>query len=526
MFWHTPNEGGLHGVQISRFAGQFHLFTTHAPRGTFDRTVLHAVSDDGVRWTRRSDFLGVGEKGAFDGWTLYDLQAIEHDGTYCLFYTGIDRPHGKDGGKGQRQAIGLVTSTDLVTWRRHSTQPVLEGSADYYEQFVPDEASYQAKDRGRQWFRDPWVYPLSGLAGVGGKFGMAVGARAAGVHPDVNGCFAWAFSDDLIHWRPQPPLYCPRRFHTMECPVVFDLAGRTYLIWLTHPEWGTPLLTTDPWQSAGVFYAFSDDGVHGPYKTPEDEILVGGAYTNAANGRRRGRGAVARTVVGLDDKPLVSYHLMTAPDPSDDISGASPQWAEFANAGSVIPLLKPLRARPDGDLELGLSDAMSACLDTPITPGAMPAERWRIDDGTWVGKHFSAQSVQWLDAGMGDGALTARIAITRGLRAGLLLRAAGDGQTGQRIVLDRNLGCIEWGVLDADAPLDRRRWLPRGGWTELSVIAHGPSIEIYCDGKLMLHQVRYREVAGRVGLVVDNAEARFANVQLRTLKPGTPLLTG
>jgi hypothetical protein len=250
------------------------------------------------------------------------------------------------------------------------------------------------------------------------------------------------------------------------------------------------------------------------------------------------RAGVARPVVGLNEQPLVSYHLMTAADLADDASGAPPAWQAFAKAGSVMPLLKPLRARPDGELELGVSPALERFLDAPQTPGSATTNPttmdapgtgagWRHEGsggGVWVGKHFSAQTVQWLDAELGDGMLSARIAIERGLRAGLVLRASGDGATGQRIVLDRNFGCIEWGTLNAPAPLDRRRWQPRGGWIELRVIAHGPSIEIYCDGKLMLHQVRYRETGDRVALVADNAEARFEAVELRPLRRGVPLL--
>lgn len=515
MFWHTPGSTGLHGVTITRINDEYHLFTTKGD-DIARRTVQHSVSRDLLRWQSLPDALGVGRPGDFDGHTLYDLHVFAHAGTCYLFYTGLDIPMGP----GQRQAVGLATSTDLIHWKRHANTPVLEGSPHYYEPFVPDHATYQEKDRRRQWFRDPWVYRDP----VTGKFGMAIGARAAGEHPDVNGCFAWAESDDLIHWTPQPPLFCPRRFHTVECPVIFEQDGRTYLIWLTHPEWGTPLVTTDPWQRAGDLYAFSDQGLHGPWRTPQDEILIGGAYDLPGKKVRRMRAMVARTITHPGPQNYVSYHLNAAPAPGDTADGSP--WLAMAKAGTVMPLLKPLRTRPDGDIELGCNPVMDTLLDPHDTPDGVPAPDWTRADAAWRGKNFSASSVQLLDATMQDGLFAAQIRLNRGLRAGLILRARDPKGPGLRVLLDQNLGCIEFGLLDTPEPIDRRRWQPRGGWIDLRILAHGPSLEIYCDNKLMLSQIRYRETAGRIGLCIDQAEADFRALDLRTLKPGTPLLQG
>ena len=51
---------------------------------------------------------------------------------------------------------------------------------------------------------------------------------------------------------------------------------------------------------------------------------------------------------------------------------------------------------------------------------------------------------------------------------------------------------------------------------ELKVMARGPSIEIYLDGRLMMHQARYREADCGIGLLVDRADAAFEGVNLRT----------
>lgn len=515
MFWHTPGSSGLHGVTISRFNDEYHLFTTKGD-DIARRTVQHSVSRDLVRWQSLPDAIGVGPAGDYDGHTIYDLQVFGHAGTYYMFFTGLDIPMGP----GQHQAIGVATSKDLITWKRVSNKPVLEGDPHYYEPFVPDHATYQEKDRRRQWFRDPWVYRDP----VTGKFGMAVGARAAGEHSDVNGCFAWAESDDLLHWTPKPPLFCPRRYHTVECPVIFEQGGRTYLIWLTHPEWGTPMITTDPWQRAGDFYAFSDEGLHGPWRTPKDEVLIGGAYDLPGKVIRRMRAMVARTITHPAAQNYVSYHLNVEAAPGDDATGTP--WTAMAKARTVMPLLKPLRTRPDGEIELGYNVAMDAFLNRQDAPDGKPAAGWTRADGVWRGKDFGTRTVQLLDGVFEDGLFAAQIRLNRGLRAGLVLRADGEKGSGVQVSLDQNLGCIEYGVLNSREPIDRRRWQPRGGWVDLRVVAHGPSLEIYCDDKLMLHQVRYREVRGRVGFIVDQAEAEFRALDVRTVKAGTALMQG
>ncbi|NLO06833.1 MAG: hypothetical protein GX131_13495, partial [candidate division WS1 bacterium] len=56
-------------------------------------------------------------------------------------------------------------------------------------------------------------------------------------------------------------------------------------------------------------------------------------------------------------------------------------------------------------------------------------------------------------------------------------------------------------------------WAPADEVT-LTVIAYRESVEVYADGRLMLHQVRHREIAGRLGVFVERAEARFDRLRV------------
>jgi hypothetical protein len=81
-------------------------------------------------------------------------------------------------------------------------------------------------------------------------------------------------------------------------------------------------------------------------------------------------------------------------------------------------------------------------------------------------------------------------------------------------VVDRRFGRVEFGILPDDRFLDARRWAPREE-VVLTLVAHGPSVEVYADDRLMIHQVRHREAEGRVGYVVERGEARFDRARLR-----------
>ena len=104
----------------------------------------------------------------------------------------------------------------------------------------------------------------------------------------------------------------------------------------------------------------------------------------------------------------------------------------------------------------------------------------------------------------------------RGERAGLVVRTDDTGTTGWQIVADRRLGRVEFGLLGAERFIDARRWSPRDE-VELKVIAMGESVEVYADGRLMIHNVRHREKRGRIGYMVERGEAVFDQPRLLVL---------
>jgi beta-fructofuranosidase len=492
MLW-TPT--GLHvgDPTIVRVGDEYHLFAECSPsdwQGGMGksfagiRVVNHAVSRDMIEWKELPNALACGPPGSFDAYSIYHLDVFVHEGRWHMFYTGLDK-----GGPGEQQSIGLATSEDGIAWKKHPSNPVLRADPRWYEPAIPREATYQEKDFGRLWFRDPCVVRLPD-----GKFGMIVAARDRRVPPDVRACLAWAVSDDLVHWEPRPPIYSPGRFHTIETPSIFERGGRWYVQFMTHPLWGVPPLMTDPHQDAGDYIAISDRGPEGPYRQPPDEVLV------AAH--RDVRMGASRTVDGPDGERWF-YGWLRLADPG------SPEAAE-SGAWQVIPPARPVRFQPDGTMRVHFN----AGIERFFRPAPLPAAPAFDLPGAWrpgpplAGKRFRGATRAVFDGARDHGIFSATVEFAHGARAGLVLRHDLASGRGVQAVADRRMGRIEFGVAGAPTFLDARRWAPADR-VNLKVVAWKGSLEVYADDRLMIHQSCPIGFSGGVGFVVDDAEAAF-----------------
>jgi len=104
---------------------QYMLFYSGAEKsGTQRICVATAPRDDLSRWKRLGPVVDVGGKGAFDeNWCV--LPCVHRFGNrWHLYYTG----NGKTGqGLQSFRGIGLAISDDLLTWKKYSFEPVLQG---------------------------------------------------------------------------------------------------------------------------------------------------------------------------------------------------------------------------------------------------------------------------------------------------------------------------------------------------------------------------------------------------------------
>lgn len=187
----------------------YHLFHLIIPNHDY---IAHAVSKDGLTWRRVKNALFVGDPGDWDDDMLWTMQVYEDRGRFEMYYTGLQR---KD--RGLVSKIGLAISDDLFNWEKVMDEAFPFGPrAPYYE-------TYENNPRFWISFRDPFRYDYEG------KTFFLICTRAATGSVSRRGCVGLVelLNKELIF---HPPMHYPMVYDDVECPCVFELDGRHYLL--------------------------------------------------------------------------------------------------------------------------------------------------------------------------------------------------------------------------------------------------------------------------------------------------------
>jgi beta-fructofuranosidase len=204
---------------LTRDRGEHHVFYLQAPRSLGDpcfrhhnASIGHAVSADLRRWRVLPDAIQPGRDGQWDDLATWTGSVIALGGTWHMLYTGINRSEG-----GLIQRIGLATSEDLVGWRKHPENPLLEADRRWYEQLDLD------RWRDQSW-RDPWLFAENG------DVRALITARSSRGPSDGAGVLAQARSKNLVDWEVLPPLTVPGDFAQVECPQLVSVNDRKLIL--------------------------------------------------------------------------------------------------------------------------------------------------------------------------------------------------------------------------------------------------------------------------------------------------------
>ena len=189
--------------------GVYHLFHLIIPNHDY---IAHAVSRNGISWKRVNNALFVGQPGEWDDDMLWTMHVCETADKFEMYYTGLQR---RD--RGVISRIGLAESVNLVDWekKRKNIFPI-EPIGIYYE---------TSKANPRKWlsFRDPFRFEYKG------EVYLLVDARSIAGPVSRRGCIGVVkITNDIVEWL--PPLLYPRVYDDIECPCVFELRGRFYLL--------------------------------------------------------------------------------------------------------------------------------------------------------------------------------------------------------------------------------------------------------------------------------------------------------
>lgn len=208
------------------------------------------------------------------------------DGLYHCFYTGNNPTMGALGqGK---ECVMHAVSPDKQTWTK-----------------IPEDTFYAEDGYSRDDFRDPQVFwsPQEQC------YWMLLAAR----EETLGGVVVKYTSEDLSDWTFCGPLYAPQTHYMLECPDLFEMGGRYYLVY--------------SWDCV-TYYAVADQP-NGPFSAPEDNVLDGQNFAFYA----------AKTVLFQGQRYLCGW---VGRNPRQQDSG------EYDWAGNL--LIHQLVQKPDGSL--------------------------------------------------------------------------------------------------------------------------------------------------------------------------------
>src|SRR5688572_17872421 len=189
--------------------GVYHLFHLIIPNHDY---IAHAVSRNGISWKRVNNALFVGHPGEWDDDMLWTMHVCEVDDKFEMYYTGLQR---KD--RGVISRIGLAESKNLIDWEKNRKKIFpIEPKGIFYE---------TSDSNPRTWlsFRDPFRFEHKG------EVYLLMGARTIAGPVSRRGCVGMVkITNDIVEL--MPPLLYPMVYDDIECPCVFELYGRFYLL--------------------------------------------------------------------------------------------------------------------------------------------------------------------------------------------------------------------------------------------------------------------------------------------------------
>ncbi|MBU0466705.1 MAG: glycoside hydrolase family 68 protein [Nanoarchaeota archaeon] len=206
--WLIKHKGNYHAFYLqTKKTKDFHK------RHDKNVSIGHAISTDLLNWKELPTAFKPGKKGDWDDLALWTCSIIKKGKKFYMFYTARDK-------KTRTQKIGLATSENLKTWKKHKDNPLLGADEKFYETHNKKNKLGKAGT-----WRDPFVFkdPKSK------KYHLTISARSKDKPKEYDGCIALAESKNLINWKTLPPILYPKKYDEMETSQIVFHNKKYYL---------------------------------------------------------------------------------------------------------------------------------------------------------------------------------------------------------------------------------------------------------------------------------------------------------
>lgn len=491
---YRPDGANVHDAWYFNIGDQthcIHMQVTDPERPEDTRqycSLGHAVSDDLIVWRTLPTILHGGRGDAYDSGRVHTGSVIQHDNLYYMFYT-VTRGDGK-----WINRIALATSPDGLNWTKHPDNPIINPDPRWY----CDEHHRSRPQNHSIWVdcRDPLVIRDPDGAGF---WCFYVARRPADTNTE-SAVIALCHSNDLLHWEHQAPCFAPDRYACMEVPEVFQMQGKWYMTVTTGNGYGQRNVVDDPNHTRDTVYAVADR-IQGPYREPDDNILMGSMGFN---------GYTCRFIEKDGELCFLNPHR------------------DYLAIPKVVRMDSKGRLRPY--YYKGLDHYRGKTLIRSLDDASQPNDgrwgsigTWRVNDRAMIGACEKDWALHVYDSADGDFFYEADVCIRDARSAGLAFRLQGetirDGgyvflldAAAHEVALTRALNFIT--VDKSVFPVERNRTY------HIQCLADGPFFNVFIDDVLVIQTHDETFQTGRFGLFVEKGTATFAHVRVnKTIEP-------
>ena len=261
MFLHDGHAIGDAWYFVDALTDTVHMFYLAWPAeedGSYSSFVGHAVSKDLSSWVRLEPVLHSGPLGSWDDLRICTGSTIERQGRYWMAYSATSTKESSTDTVWDQyrvQRSGMAVSDDLVGWTKLSDNPTSEPDFRYYE-------GLSSGLRNMAHWRDPYLYDS------GERIYQLICARRLDGDVSRRGAVGLATSTDMHKWEVLPPLEHDSIADEMECPQIYQINGRWYLVFCTlgkffSKDYASRFKSKMPERSN---FAMVSDNPLGPYK--------------------------------------------------------------------------------------------------------------------------------------------------------------------------------------------------------------------------------------------------------------------